>query len=272
MKKVSALYFTLIFVLTSFTHTVIANTIKNEDITQYMDLSGVELMLQNIPAQMQGMGQQMKLTAKDADQAEKTMNIMVDAWDEKQVKESIATSLKKGFSVTEMKELLTWLNTDLARSVKIAEQKSTSASFNQEFMQYMAKIQSTPPTEQRIKTIRNFVDSTNMIDRAFDMVMSITKGMVQSLSIADGNTLTDEQINQQMQQMEAMLKPQLSQQMIYVSYYMYEELSDEDINAYSRFYETPLGKKELDVVYKAISDSFGLWTEQAAKRLTELKK
>lgn len=273
MKKLSTLCFTLLLVVTTFAQATAINAVKNKEVTQYLDLSGIELMLQNIPMQIQGMGQQMKLTAKDPEHAEATMNILVDAWDENQVKESIKGKIKNGFSVKEMKALLTWLNTDLARNVKIAEQKSASANFNQEFMQYMAKIQSTPPTAERVKTIRNFVDSTNMIEHAFDMVMSISKGMVKSMHLADGKTISDEEINQQMQKMESMLKPQLAQQMIYVSYYMYEELSDEDISAYAKFYDKPLGQKELKVVYQAIGDSFGLWTEQAGKTLqAQIKK
>ena len=94
-------------------------------------------------------------------------------------------------------------------------------------------------------------------------------GMVKKDSVI----ISDEEINQQMQQMESMLKPQLAQQMVYVSYYMYEELSDEDINAYAKFYDKALGQKELKVVYQAIGDSFGLWTEQAGKTLqTQSKK
>jgi len=271
MKKLSTLYFTSLFIITTFAQAALASAVKDEDVTQYLDLSGLDLVLQSIPAQIQGMGQQMKLTAKDPEHAEKTMNILVESWDETAIKESLSGKVKSSFTAKEMDALLTWLNSDLAKKIKSSEQKTSAANFTQDFMQYMAKIQSTPPTEERVKIIRNFIESTNMVEHSFDMVMAITRGMVNSMNFADGNKLTAEQIDAQMQQMEVMLKPQLEQQMIYVSYYTYEELSDEDIETYTSFYNKPLGQKELSKVYSALSDSLNLWTDASSKNLQSQK-
>jgi hypothetical protein len=267
MKKLSTWYFSIALMLTAASQIASASAIKEQDIRRYLDLSGVDLVLQSIPAQIQAMSQQMQLTEKDPTKVQNTMDILISSWDEKKIEESIANDVKNSFSVNEMKALLIWLEKDSTRKVKAAEERSSAPNFNQEFMQYMAKIQSTPPTKERVKTIRNFIESTDMVDHMLDMVIGITTGMTKTLQTANGKTLTDEELTAQMTQMEGMLKPQLEQQMIYVSYFIYEELSDAEINTYSDFYKTTLGKKEMDVMSKSIGNSLGMWAEESGKNI-----
>ena len=59
------------------------------------------------------------------------------------------------------------------------------------------------------------------------------------------------------------MKPALEQQMIMVSYFIYDQLTDQEIQQYSQFYQQPLGKKELTVMYDGIGQALNYWSTTA---------
>jgi len=268
MKKFSTLYLTFLCLMLASMQSAFAKKSSDADIQSYLTLSGFEAMLGGVPSQMQAMSQQMQLTAKDPNAAQEVVNVLVSSWDEGQIKAITSEYVKNNLSADELNELLVWLKTDLARKIKLAELKSSEASFPQDFMQYMAKIQSAPPTEDRVKTIRNFMDSTGMVDYSMEVVMGIIKSMMKGMQVAEGATIAPEMLSNQLQQIKGMMKPQLEQQLIYMSYYMYEELNNDDINTYAQFYQKALGKKEMKVMAGAMNTSLGVWAEQSFKQIS----
>lgn len=267
MQKLSGLLAKVFFVFSVGITSANANSIKDEDVHRYLVLSGSKSALQSIPAQIDSMSQQMQITSKDPAESQKVMASLSAAWQEIDIEKVVVEHLKNSYSNEELTRLLTWLETDLARRVKAAEEKSTATNFNQEFMQYMANIQTAPPSPERVQAVRNFIESTTLVDHTMKMVMSIATGVSKSLQSVDSNEISDEQINAQITQMETMMKPQLEQQLILVSYYIYDELSDADINEYASFYQKPLGQKELDVTSDAFGKAFSQWTVNAVNAI-----
>lgn len=268
MKQISSFHFILFLLLSTFSQLSSAKSISDQDVKQYMALSGVDSALNGIPAQMGAMGQQMQMTAEDPAEAQKVMQLLESSWQQQEVEQIVANHIKTKFTATEMQSLLTWLNSDLARRIKSSEEKASAANFNQEFMQYMAQLQSTPPTAERVKVIRTFVETTDMIDHTVDIVMSVAKGTIKGLKAANPHDeVSEEAVMAQIGQMEAMMRPALEQQMIMVSYYIYDSLTDQEIEQYSQFYQQPLGKKELTVMYDGIGQALTHWSTQAFSKI-----
>lgn len=268
MHKNISLYTLLFILLSTFSHLSSANTISDQDVAQYMKLSGVDAALDGIPTQMSAMNQQIQMTAKDPDEAQKVMDLLLNSWQIDDVKQVVSEHIKDNFSPLEMNNLLTWLKSDLTRRIKTAEEKASAPSFNQEFMSYMAKLQTTPPTAARIQTIRSFVEVTNVIDHSLKIVMAVAKGTIEGLMVANpGEGVNEEQIQAQLSQMEIMMRPALEQQMILVSYYVYDELTEQEIEQYSQFYQQPLGQKELTVMYDGISQALNHWSTTAFENI-----
>lgn len=267
MNLLSKLYFVLFLCITLFSNNAFSNSINNEDIYSYLDLSGTKTALNGIPEQMFAMGQQMQLTAKNPEESNRVMEVLANSWQVDDMERIVFEHVKQNFTAVELKNLLVWLQSDLSRRIKQAEEKSSEPNFNQEFMQYMAKVQTNPPSPERIQAVRNFIESTQMVDHTVDMVVGIAKGITKNVQVTDSETITDEQIDNQMQQMEAMMKPQLEQQLILVSYFLYEDLTNEDINSYADFYQKPLGQKELKVMSGAVVKALGSWSESAFNTL-----
>lgn len=268
MKKFNSLYTVLFLLITTFSQLSAAKTISDAEVTQYMALSGIDSALNSIPAQMSAMNQQMQMTAKDPAQSQKVMDLLLNAWQFEDVKLVVSEHVKDNFSANEMQKLLTWLNSDLARRIKAAELKASAPSFNQDFMTYMATLQTTPPTTSRVKVIRNFVEVTNLVDHSLKIVMAVAKGTIEGLMVANpGQGVDEAQIQAQMSQMELMMRPALEQQMIMVSYFIYDQLTEQEIQQYTTFYQQPLGKKELTVMYDGIGQALNYWSTTAFENI-----
>ncbi|MDG1752669.1 MAG: hypothetical protein P8I03_13565 [Thalassotalea sp.] len=267
MKTLPKLYFVLFICMTIFSQNSFANTISNDDIYSYFDLSGTKTALNGIPEQMAAMGQQMQLTAKNPDESRRVMEVLASSWQVDNMEEIVFDHIQTNLTNKEMQSLLVWLKSDLSRRIKQAEEKSSEPNFNQEFMQYMAKIQTNPPSADRIQAVRGFIESTQMVEHTIDMVIGIAKGITKNVPVTGTEALTDEQVDNQMQQMEAMMKPQLEQQLILVSYFLYEDLTNDDINRYADFYKKPLGQKELTVISGAVVKALGNWSAAAFNTL-----
>jgi hypothetical protein len=268
MKKFNSLNIIIFILFATFSQLSAAKAISDENVTQYLALSGIDSALEGIPAQMRAMNQQMQMTAKDPEQAQKVMDILLNSWQLEDVKLVVSEHVKDNFTVIEMEKLLIWLNSDLAKRIKMAEEKASAPSFNQDFMSYIATLQTTPPTTSRVKVIRNFVETTNLVEHSLKIVMAVAKGTVEGLTVANpSQNLNDEQIKNQMAQMEQMMRPALEQQMIMVSYFIYDQLTEQEIEQYTHFYQQPLGKKELNVMYDGIGQALNFWSTTAFENI-----
>ncbi len=264
MKKINSLAFILVVMLALFSQISSAKAISDDNVKQYLALSGIDSALDGIPAQMNAMGQQMQITVKDPAQAQRVVDLLLNAWQIDEVRLIVAEHVKENFSTVEMKSLLTWLNSDLARKIKSAEEKAAAANFNQEFMTYMAQLQTTPPTTARVQVIREFIDTTHIVDHSLNIVMSVAQGTMEGLNAANPEqAVSDEQMRTQLSQMQIMMRPALEQQLVMVSYYIYQQLTEQEIVQYTKFYQQPLGQKELDIMYDGIGQALNYWSTSA---------
>ena len=268
MKKINSLAFILVVMLALFSQISSAKAISDDNVKQYLALSGIDSALDGIPAQMSAMGQQMQITVKDPAQAQRAVDLLLNAWQIEEVRLIVAEHVKENFSTAEMKSLLTWLNSDLARKIKSAEEKAAAANFNQEFMTYMAQLQTTPPTTARVQVIRDFIDTTHIVDHSLNIVMSVAQGTMEGINVANPEqAVSDEQIQTQLSQMQIMMRPALEQQMVMVSYYIYQQLTEQEIVQYTKFYQQPLGQKELDIMYDGIGQALNYWSTNAFENI-----
>ena len=268
MKKINSLAFILVVMLALFSQISSAKAISDDNVKQYLALSGIDSALDGIPAQMSAMGQQMQITVKDPAQAQRAVDLLLNAWQIEEVRLIVAEHVKENFSTAEMKSLLTWLNRDLARKIKSAEEKAAAANFNQELMAYMAQLQTTPPTTARVQVIRDFIDTTHIVDHSLNIVMSVAQGTMEGINVANPEqAVSDEQIQTQLSQMQIMMRPALEQQMVMVSYYIYQQLTEQEIVQYTKFYQQPLGQKELDIMYDGIGQALNYWSTNAFENI-----
>ena len=269
MKKLLLLFKQILLTTLLFSQLSFANNkISDGEVYTYIDLSGLKDSIQGMPAQIEMMSQQIQLTSQNAQKDEVVMSALISSWQEDKINQQIIKHIQANMTQAEMTELLSWLNTDLAKRIKLAELQSSQPDFQNQVMHFMADIQSNPPTPARQSLVRNFIEVTNISDHATDVAMAIVENMMNSVQIAMPNEqIPTEQIKQQLTQMRTMMAQAMDQQMIMLSYFLYRDISDDDLTNYTEFYQQPLGQKELTVVYGAVLKGLNAWGDDIAVTL-----
>lgn len=239
---------------------------SDQDVRNYLELSGANLALSSIPQQIAMMGQQANLTNNNPEKNREATETILAAWDEHEVNQAVFSHVKNNISSADMNDLLAWLNTDFSQQMKAAEGQSADPSFQVDFMRYMAEIQTNPPSEARISQVNEFVDIAKSVDFTVELVVDIVKGIAKS----EGSK-SPEQVEAMIGQMKNIMKPQLDQQMKMVSYYVYRDVSEQDLAKYMDFYKKELGQKELSLMYSAIGEGVANWSARLGKLIKEQK-
>lgn len=270
MHKVTSLFKYLFITLLLTSQLAHANKISDGEVYNYLDLSGLKASIQGMPAQIEAMYQQIQLTAQDPEKAKTVLSFLLSSWHEEKINHTVISHIQANMSQTEMTNLLTWLQTDLVKKVKSAELQATQPDIQQELMIYVAGLQSNPPTPERMKIVRAFVNDTKMVDRTLDMMLAIIDTMMITFQATSPEVkVPQEQITAQIQQMEAMLRPALDQQMVMMSYYLYRDINDAELSDYIRFYNEPLGKKEMDIIFASMTKAMKLWGEDISVAMAD---
>ncbi|NQZ86916.1 MAG: hypothetical protein HRT54_04980 [Colwellia sp.] len=236
------------------------NQISDAQIYQLMDKSGATKSIEGLPEQMQAMGQQMALTAKNPSEHKKFMEVFVSSLNTDKLLQQMSEHIRKNVSSEELQLILTWLDSDLASRVVSAELQSAEPKFQQNLMHYVAELQTTPPSAERTKVIINYVESSEVVEQGINMVTALLGNMFEAIKITQPeNVQLAKQLDGQLEQMAVNMKPAMEQQMILTSYFIYRDISNEDLNQYSSFYKKETGQKYLSLMVGAIGEGLNEW-------------
>lgn len=268
--KLITKYLFLVFSLLLFS-TFARSEITDSQIYQLMDKSGLTRAIESLPVQMQAVGQQIGLTAKDPADHQQFMKIFVGSVNTDEMLQTISKYLANNISAEELNKVLTWLETDLANRVITAELQATEPDFQQNFLKYIADLQANPPSQERTAAIVNYVNSSALVEQSVKIIESVVINMFEALkSKQPDNKEMAAQLDSQLEQMKQTMRPALEQQLIMSSYFIYHNLSNAELNEYSDFYQQTIGKKYLSVVMGAMTESMNKWGATFVKSLEEM--
>lgn len=264
-------FFFISLIFSQFTYA--DNKISDGEVYSYLELSGIKASIQGMPAQVEMMSQQMQLTSADPEKDRVVISVLLEAWQEDKINQALITHIQKKMTPAEMTQILSWLNTPLIKRIKTSELAATSPDLQQELMLYMANLQSNPPTPARMAAIKELVSVTKMAENATDIAVSIVANMFKGMQAAmPEKQVSEEQIQQQVQQVRAMISQAMNQQMVLMSYYIYRDISDTELAEYMSFYQKSLGQKELTVVYGGMKNAMQLWGDNIVAGLSQALK
>lgn len=274
MQKNSSFIKYFFFISLIFSPFIYADSkISDGEVYSYLELSGIKASIQGMPAQVEMMSQQMQLTSADPEKDRVVISVLLEAWQEEKVNQELISYIQNNMTSAEMTQILSWLNTPLIKRIKASELAATSPDLQQELMLYMANLQSNPPTPARMAAIKELVSVTKMAENATDIAVSIVANMFKGMQAAmPEKQVSEEQIQQQVKQVRAMMSQAMNQQMVLMSYYIYRDVSDDELAEYMSFYQKSLGQKELTVVYGGMKNAMQLWGDNIVVGLSEALK
>lgn len=274
MKKLTHLFLTAFTAISLISISVFANDdVTDAEIYRFLDKSGATRAVEGIPMQIQAMGQQMALTAKDPQEHQQFMQVMLSSLDVDQMQVQLLESVRKSVTSQDIKNIMVWLDSDLGERIVAAELKSADPAFQQNLMQYMAGLQSNPPTPERTQAVISYVENSNIAQQSMKMVKGIVGNMFNAAkALKPEDKEMAKHLDASLEQMLVTMKPALEQQMILTSYFIYQELSIEELNQYSNFYAQPVGQQYMSLIIDGVSDAMGTWGETLMSKIIELEK
>ncbi len=249
------------------------NDVSLDKVDQYVNLSGIDVMINSMPEQIEAVTNQQLLTVEDPEAFKSVMQVLINSWDAVALREIVVKNIQANTSNNEIDALLVWRNNPITLKVAAAEAESTSPTFQADLMRFMADLQTTPPNSETVNAIRRLVVTTEMAETMVEVMVQVTKGMLDAfIDLEPEKKAEAVDAEQQVEAMREMLTPAMQQQAILMSFYIYRNIPNNELDTYSAFYETQLGKKEIALATEALIVAIKHWGRQSATNLVELKK
>ena len=169
----------------------------------------------------------------------------------------VTRAMKKDYNEKNYEELLTDLSTPLALHMAELESKGTPSS--DEFSDFSAKLLNNPLSAQRRDLLHRLDVASRTTDLMTTIMLSINKGMMNGMAHTRGNCVSEAQLKQTEDAMEAKIgasRANFEVTVVNMLAYTYRDVSDEDLTQYLAIYEKDNSKHIHDVIYTAIVEEF----------------
>ncbi|MGN7612052.1 DUF2059 domain-containing protein [Magnetococcales bacterium HHB-1] len=236
--------------------------------------SGMDEQIEQIPALMK-MGM-MQSTQQQPEKLQKiTLEVMETAYDVDAIRRTLRVYLQKHMQTTDIKKTLAWLNTPLGQKITNMEKAASTPLAMTESMRMAPQLRKN---SARLKQIHRLDQSADFTGKTLKMTKNAQLGMmiaVQS-NLPPALRPSLENLNQQLDKQLQNAIPTLKKQVIDSLLYSYRDLSDQELETYIQFSESPPGKQfnrvMLDGFNQAFLDSSKLFGRLLAERILETRK
>jgi hypothetical protein len=238
-------------------------------VLKYIQLSGLEDTINTLPEMLVSMSEQSRLTSEHPEIDRMVTETMVESFDSQKMLAELEHFLLVNTDEYYLIQILSWLETPLARKIVQEEKQSEQPANNADMMRYLAELQENPPAQERISLVQDLVATTRMADLATGIAMRLIRGMLESVNmiLPDEKQLPEENIEAHLQQIRAMMRGALRQQMTLAAYYTYRNISNAELQEYITFYKGKTGQQEIDITGGALVHVLGNWFTEVGQRL-----
>ncbi|NMP30899.1 hypothetical protein HII17_04920 [Thalassotalea sp. M1531] len=260
MKKVFLFFNCLLLSFSVFAK--VQQPAKEQLLTSYFEMIGVNQLLTSVPAQVESMYQDtIAEQGKDAPDS-KILAALVNAWKQQNIKSNIIASVANRLEHAQLQQLVSWQTGELAVQLKAQDALAEKDDFANEFFAFAQQLPQSLPSKEKMALINQLIDSKQMIDSMVDLTISVSEPVMIALLAspsAKEDGFNSQAVNEQLRELRVLLEEDLSQQIALLSYYLYRDFSLEDLQAYVDFYQSDLGQLELTILSNALHQSIALW-------------
>ena len=243
-------------------------------VTEYIKLSGITDMFASFPEQIKAVSSQKQLVAKQPEKENKITELLADSFDINMAEENLYNFLLQNTDKDFFQELIKWMDDPLVKRILEEEKDASDPEKQAMLLHYIADLQNDPPSLDRITLIQDMEKTLQLSDLtthiAINMMKSITKS-INSILPDDKRSQTND-IHDKIMEMEPLLKETYRQQLILSLFYIYRNISNEELKEYMVFYKSNIGKRTIDVNGKAIAFVLEQWTASLEEKLVILAR
>jgi len=246
-----------------------AENLSIEQAQNFLHLSGLQQSIDSMPQQFEQQVNLQRLLSEDIVEHEKAgtlINEAVAGIDGQGLAINYLTTNPKAGGLS---QAITFLESDLGKTIVVAESKANDPEFQVAMQAYAHEMATNNSTSaKRLELIQQLIQSLHVEEVMLNMV----KGMMFStLDIfkavkPEAAGFMETEFDKEWQNIETVLKAQLSQYMVLSMHYTYRDISDQDLSEYMVFLQSKNGQ----VYWGASIEIFNLYLGEFIKNFTNL--
>ena len=204
---------------------------------------------------------------------EKTLNDMIkmgqETFHEPTMGKIITAHLREKMSDDQIKKVLDWQSTDIAKKINKLEGAAATEEGQQKLMAYARQLATKQPEKAYVAQIQKLAVASKSIDLAVEIAanMQYSMGAGMAMATANGNAVNLDAIAAEIEKAKPKLQQQLSQYILVSMLYTYQGLSEQELNSYIDFVSSPLGSSFYTAMYSGMDEAFGKVGEKYGKAL-----
>ncbi|HET8580706.1 MAG TPA: hypothetical protein VFL31_06885 [Nitrospiraceae bacterium] len=152
---------------------------------------------------------------------------------------------------------LSWLRTDLGRKITKFEEQASMPQAIQQMGVFAKKLESSPPSQQRLGLARRIDLSTDATEILLDIAESSTFGLALALdaTLPPNQRQGEARLRVQMERQRPKLREAYQQLSMVNALFTYQSLSDAELERYVDFLESELGTQYTTLANAALKDA-----------------
>lgn len=250
-------------------HTATAVIHKN-DAENLITISGLSQTVDEIPKAFKSSFEQADEKEFTSENKSKILKCIDNTITATSIKSNVSLHMQKSLDNSTVKTLNNWYQSDLGKKITAIEIESSKPEAQTEMAQQASTLMANI---QRVTQAKDIVETLDAADFLMDIQLNTSLAVIATMAYSknaensiDLNVMKP-QLSKQVQQM----RPHLEQYLILSTLYMYQDLSDEELNKYQKFLESPvyqsMKRSVMQGMSEGISNSIGNFTAQLSKLL-----
>ena len=218
-------------------------------------------MFASFPEQINAISSQRQLVAKQPEKENKIIELMADSFDINLAEENLYNFLFQNTDIDFLQEVIKWTEDPLVKRIFEEEKGSSGLERQADLLHYIADLQMDPPSQDRITIVQDMEKTLQLSHLTTNIFIGMMQGMAKSINsiLPDDKRRRNNDIQDEIMKTKPLLKETYRRQMILSLFYIYRNVSNEELKEYMMFYKSNIGKREIEVKGKAIAFVLEQW-------------
>lgn len=174
------------------------------------------------------------------------------------LKKTIVGELGEKLPINDIEEVLKWLDSPLGMKCTRLEEAAGTPEGQADMQKYAARLQSSPPSAERLKIQRELDTATKNTESAVDVAiqtqLAVALAMMATLPAEQQRSLDD--LSREMEKLRPTIESSVRSETFLSDLYTYRSLTDAEIRQYIDFAKSPAGAKYHTVSIAAFKRAF----------------
>ncbi len=215
-------------------------------------LSGIEHSLAALPDTLRTQSDLLAAT-RLPDEKPSAEDAALSAFDPEAARMRLIRYMAANCDAEMLSKVLVWLESPVGQKMTAAEGAEKGLELQAGMLKYLAEIRNTPPSPERIVSIRKLVQVSGqleMVARVFEVTAS---SVASAINGGASDPEIGELIHAKVKEAWVPMEKQFLQQLVASDLYVYRGVTDDDLSAYIAFLESEAGKRYT----KVVGDGYG---------------